>query len=326
MFQCVIEISGVKICLLSNNKSLLINPRYFEKVVPESLLANYYQIDRISNENEFDARVIMIDRPTETPKVFMESNELVAVADFSRLEKECEDRRYAFLGTQGILYRFHLWILEKYKGIYSFHSASLFDQENERFLLVLGGPNSGKTPVLLAGVSKGFSVFGTDLTHLKLVDEGYIFYRCGVVDNIRPGHIIEHFPELRALLKGLSWDGDSGLWESKVAVDFRENEYPNDSIKNPKVEIIIPRIEDGKEKVIINEIESRDHLAKELFERASEKIGSTGLMYDSFPMVGFDNQKQAETRFMAMKKLAEKMNLIRAINFIGSPGKCREIL
>jgi hypothetical protein len=321
-----IEIRDVKIGLSSNNEKLIGDPEYFEKIVPQSLLTDYYQVKEIPYSADLDAHVTLIDEKGIRTKVLHSDRELVARADFTNLEGSCKDKRYAFLGTQGMLYRFILWVLETQKGVYSFHSASLFDPFQKRFLLILGGPNSGKTPVLLAGVQKGYQVFGTELTHLKEEPNGYSFFRGGVIDNIRPGHMIKHFPAVLQKLGMKLEQGGHDLWNIKIAVDFRSFEFPEDSVKNPLVEIILPKIEEGGESPVVNEVKLEKDIVKILFENASEKIGATTLMYDQFPIAGFDNQKQAERRFAAMQSLVHKMRPRRVWSFIAASGQCVNLI
>lgn len=326
MYLRAIEIRDLKIGLLSNNEALISNPEYFKQVVPQSLLTDYYFVKEIPYSTDLDVYVTLIDEKGVEPKILFSLRELVAKADFTDLEGRCKDKRYAFFGTQGMLYRFILWGLEKQKNIYSFHSASLFDPFKKRFLLILGGPNSGKTPVLLAGVQKGYKVFGTELTHVKKTPEVYSFFRGGVVDNIRPGHMIKYFPAVMEML-GIKFEENiSDIWSIKVAVDFRAVEYPEDMLKDPQVEVILPKIEEGGGPPIINEIKIEKDIVKVLFENASEKIGATSLMYDQFPIAGFDRQELAQRRFEAMKMLVQKMHLSRVWSFIASPSQCINLL
>ncbi len=326
MFTRAVGIRGLRIGLLSNNEALISNPEYFEEVVPHSLLTDYYQVRYIPYEGGLDARVILIDREGEEPQILHSSNELIVKADFMNLEKNCKDKRYAFLGTQGMFYRFILFLLERWREVYSFHSASLFDPGKRRFLLILGGPNSGKTPVLLAGVQKGYKVFGTELTHVKQNETEYVFCRGGVVDNIRPGHMLKHFPKVIEML-GVQFEAEiKDIWSIKVAVNFKSVEYPIDTLENPAVEIILPKIEEGYKDAIISEMKNEKEITKVLFENASEKIGATALMYSQFPMAGLDDQEQAYRRFLAMQRLVSKMKLIRVWSFIASPEQCLDII
>ena len=189
----------------------------------------------------------------------------------------------------------------------------------------MGGVNSGKTPCLLSAVLKGYKVFGTELTHVKIENSGYTFFKAAVVDNIRPGHIISYFPELIRKLSITNIHEVPDQWKIKVPIDFGKVEYPELTVQNPYVEFIMPRIEEGRNEVITEEVGSKDSLAKELFDRSSEKIGTTSLLYNSYPASGLDCQASAIRRFDAIMQMLNVFKIDRATHFISSSQNCKEL-
>jgi hypothetical protein len=76
MYFRAIEIRDVKIGLSSNNEKLIGDPEYFEKIVPQSLLTDYYQVKEIPYSADLDAHVTLIDEKGIRTKVLHSDREL----------------------------------------------------------------------------------------------------------------------------------------------------------------------------------------------------------------------------------------------------------
>ena len=61
-------------------------------------------------------------------------------------------------------------------------------------------PLAGKTVFLLEGLTRGWTVFSTEMTHMRVTDSGYEFYKGSLFDNIRLGTLLYDFPAVAARL------------------------------------------------------------------------------------------------------------------------------
>jgi len=188
-----IGIWGFVTQLVSNNPQLLNESRYFDDLVMESLRTDVYKIDRVADDVSHDAEIIIRDEPGSATAVVMRPGRIKAKGDFTRLEKECPDSRYSLFGNLGLYFKFALAEMEE-KGLFSFHASALYRAEDNRLLLLVGGPGAGKTVFLLAAVPMGYKVLSTEMTHCKIDDGGVHFYKGAIFDNIRVGNFVVDFP------------------------------------------------------------------------------------------------------------------------------------
>lgn len=308
----------------SNIETLVESPAYFRDVVWESLLNDYHAFVQALDGEPLDGEFLIWDCDRPQLEILVQGNMAVASGPVSNLERHAKDRRYALLGTQGFLYRFILYILERTKRIYSFHSNALYDRQSHTLIVTMGGAGAGKTPVLLSGIEKGWTVFSTELTHVALEDGQCIFYKGGLYDNIRVGNLTRDFPQVCRRL-GLSLPDVDDVWGTKICVDLRGVAAEPDRLVNPNLRILFPRIEAGWEKPVVTAIVDRASLQKALFDNASEKVGSSFLLYEAVPVSGLDSPALARQRFQAMGRLLEAARLERAEALLASPRACLEL-
>jgi energy-coupling factor transporter ATP-binding protein EcfA2 len=319
---------GVVNCIMnlsSNNADLIYRSEYFTETVPQSLLNNYHRIESVSDKVNADARLYIIDNPDLPPLVSVAEDDALAQGDFTRLENESKDRRYAVLGTQGLLYRYILATLERHHGITSFHSCSLYDGQKNIITIIMGSNGSGKTTLLLAGITKGYKVFSTGLTHFRVSGDHTVFYKGGLLVNISLGSLLYEFPSINEQLC-LQFHQISDPWQVKVSVDLGRYQAATDQLINPEIRILVPRRESRHSEVTIRHMRERCDLSRLLFENASEKIAGSFVLYGVLPVCGLDTPSLARRRFAAVQRLIDIAELEQASVVVASPQTCAGVL
>ena len=322
MYKRAVRIAQARIGIVSNNEELVTESRYFEGQVMESLLTNIHSIEPIPYTNDLDAYFVAIDDPNIPPQVRVTERVLLATGDFSRYERECSDNRYSLFGNLGLFFKYLLVTLERYHEVFSFHASSMFSPSRNILLLVVGGPGAGKTVFLLKGIESDWQIFSTEMTHFKFTDQGYVFYMGSLFDNIRLGTLIYDFPEANKKLKVEMPDvGD--VWGHKIAIDMRHIAAKPFYI-NPQVTIVDSKIESGRDTPIVKTITRKEKVVKLLFDNATEKFGSTVILYDHIPVESPDTPKLMQRRLQAMYRFVEEVNLNPVKSILASANNCME--
>lgn len=323
MHTRVIRILDLSISLISNIP-LIFAGNYFSHAHVESLLSDFGHIEDLPQDHAADAGLVILDHPGET-RISVSGNTILAMGEFSRLERETEDKRYTLLGNQGLLYRYTLALLERRLAIHSFHANALYDAAADRLTIFLGGPASGKSPALMAGLATGLSVFGTELVHFSVDDSGATFYRSACLDNVRPDGLLEDFPELagRFTLPDIRTFSSPS---SKFLLDLRSAAASQEVLRNPSLRLIIPKSEAGRDPVIKAPITHRGAMVKALFDNLSEKIGASFTMYNAFAMGGFDRGDQASDRLADAERLIRLYDLPCIESYIAPPRHFMDVL
>jgi hypothetical protein len=302
MHRRVIKILDAKVELMASF-SVIHAPNYFSMTDVESLLSDYRDVEDLPDDETCDGSVIIVDAPGN-PLLCFSGDTVTARGPFTALEQEMKDKRYTLLGNQGLLYRFLLYTLEKKYGIFNFHANALYHEGHNELFVVFGGAASGKSPVLLAGLCNGLKVVGTELVHFGLNEGGYSFYRSSCLDNVRPSCIVEDFPELLGHLQVPEPEGFSSP-SSKFLLDMRTFGEPRERLDNPKLRLIVPKVEVGRSPVIADKVGDSGLKRKMLFDNLSEKIGASYTMYNAMACNGFDNPVLAGKRFRAAEALLD---------------------
>lgn len=323
--QRTIRIVEAVIQLSSNNGDLISCSEYFADTVPQSLLNDYHRVESLDDGGTPDAFMHIVDSPNGPLVVSVDEAYAVAQGDFTRLEDEIGDRRFALFGTQGFLYRFVLATLERRYGIVSFHAGSIYDSETNLLTILMGSSGAGKTPLLLSGILRDYRVFSTELTHFRILSDQVIFYKGGLLDNIRLGSLLYEFPEVIERL-GLRLPEESYPWEVKVSVDFGKYQASVDKLVNPRVRVIVPRIEMGRTPLYISRVAGRGAVSKLLFENASEKIAASFLLYGRLAVCGLDTPGLTRQRLGIVQQLIDLAGLVDVQTVLASPNNCAGVL
>jgi hypothetical protein len=288
----------------------------------ESLLTNIHSIESIPYTNDLDAYFIILDDPNVQPQVEVTEKALFATGDFTRYEKECSDNRYSLFGNLGLFFKYLLVTLERYHHIYSFHASSMFSPSRNILLLVVGGPGAGKTVFLLKGLEDDWQIFSTEMTHFRFVDQGYEFYMGSLYDNIRLGNLIYDFPKAKEKLEVQIPDVPD-IWGHKIAIDMRHIAAKRQYL-NPQVTIIDAKIESGRETAICKMVTRREKIVKLLFDNATEKFGSTVILYDRIPVDSLDTPELMSRRLKDMARFVEEVNISPVRSVLAGAQNCME--
>ncbi|MDR2161232.1 MAG: hypothetical protein LBO77_03725 [Desulfovibrio sp.] len=323
MQRRLIKILNAKIELMASFP-IIHASNYFSTTDVESLLSDYRNVEDLPADTACDGVIIIIDAPGE-PFLCFSGNEVAARGPFAALEREMKDKRYTLLGNQGLLYRFLLYILEKEHGIFSFHANALYHEGRNELFVVFGGAASGKSPALLAGLCNGLKVVGTELVHFSMDKGGCSFYRSSCLDNVRPSCISEDFPELLERLRVPGTRGFSSP-SSKFLLDMRMFGEPRERLDNPKLRLVVPKVEAGRSPAIADRVADTGLKRKMLFDNLSEKIGASFTMYNSMACTGFDNPMLAGRRLHVAEALLAAAGQPDIEIYLASPRYFLEVL
>src|SRR5262245_45239313 len=320
-----IRIVHARLGLVSNNRDLLARSEYFADRVPQSLLTDYHRVDEVAWEGDpsgVDAEVRIVDTPGLSPAIALEPDRVLAVGDWTALEAANSDRRYSLFGNLGFVFRYTIHALEHHHDTWSFHASAMVDDKGDLWLIP-GGAGAGKTVFLLEGLTRGWTIFSTEMTHLRLTAGGYEFYKGSLFDNVRLGTLLYDFPAVVDRL-GTALPSSSDPWGSKIALDLGHVQTPSDVLVSPSLRIVSPKVESGRDRAVVTPIGRREKLVKLLFDNATEKQGNTVLLYDCLPIPSLDSSSLMARRFQAMQALAERATIKSARSTLCGARNCME--
>lgn len=319
-----LEILGLSYGLGTNNPDLIFAPEFFEPGEIQSQITNWSDIQFIDYGPDMDAYAHFRDDPALPLEARWDARELGVQGDLSRLDREGKDRRWSLLGNIGLFFRYALTIQERH-GIYSFHASSIYRPDNDELLIIVGKAGAGKTVYLLEALARGYQIFSTEMTFFRLTAEGVIFYRGALLDNIRVGNFKFDFPEAAERL-GLTLPETDDPWGKKISVDLSSVSTASKTLINPTLSFVFPRIEKGYDHSIVSTIENPRTLKHALFDSLSEKIGTTTLLYEAFPVTGLDTPALAQARWEAVNRLvaAPRWRIKQAKNILAGPKSSME--
>jgi len=317
VFRKGLKILEATVGVESNREELL--PQLPFKIEVKSLLTDFKDVERIDYRENLDG-YISIEELSREPLLEISGDKARFRGSFLKLTEEASDLRFSLWGNQGFLYRFALYLLEKKHRIYNLHACALYDEQKKRLYIVIGGAGSGKTVYLLSGLAKGLKLFSTETVHFRIEKDFISWFMGSLVDNIRLGNLIYHFPQF---LPEIGYKKNGGEWQRKIALDLSSYRKDFDRLENPsQVIIIFPRIEEGRKGFILNLFEDKRKAAKALFENISQKITETFILYDRIPVLGFDRSDMADARLRAANELANHRTVIKIASILTNPYDC----
>ncbi len=312
-----LRILRASIGVVSNRKSLLLSfPLPLEV---KSLLTDFKEVENVPYPADPDGRISIYEMPGVKPSCRISGQRAVFRGPFINLTKRASDLRYSFWGNQGFLYRFGFYLLEKNYQIYSLHACGLFQAEKNRLYVVAGGAGSGKTVYLLSGLEKGLRLFSTETVHFTFKRSGLRWFMGSLVDNIRIGSLRHHFT---GFLPAALSASPGAEWQEKIALDLSAYKCPFDTLQDPDVVILFPRIEEGRDSFSLSPVENYARAARALFDNISEKLAETVVLYDKIPVPGLDNSGLARARLRAAEKLARWSRTRLVASVLSSPSRC----
>ena len=320
-----IRIVHARLGLVSNDRDLLTRSEYFTDRVPQSLLTDYHRVDDVPWDGApeaVDAEIRIIDTPGLQPAITLEPDRVLAVGDWTALEASNSDRRYSLFGNLGFVFRYAIHALERHHDTWSFHASAMVDDKGDLWLIP-GGAGAGKTVFLLEGLSRGWTIFSTEMTHLRLTAGGYEFYKGSLFDNIRLGTLLYDFPGVAERL-GVALPPAKDPWGAKIALDLGHVQTPADVLVSPSLRIVSPKVESGRERAVVTRIDRREKLVKLLFDNATEKHGGTVLLYDRLPLPSLDTPALMTRRLAAMRGLVDRATIKSARSTLCGARNCME--
>ena len=325
LFKRTIRLSRATMSLFSNRRELIYAPEFFEKKHVQSLLTDFPEVKDVDSHCEPDGTVIVCDVAGMRPSVQLSAALVIAVGDFSRLEAEGKDRRYTLFSNMGLLYRYSLATMERVHNVYSLHASAIYAPATHELFVILGEAGAGKSVFLLQGILRGYQVFATELLQFQRGGDDYVFLKGSTLDNLRWGTLVYDYPDVMREL-GLDLPTTEDVWERKITVDLGNFAAAEDELRNPNLVLLFPHIEAGRSKAIVQEIVDKRSLKKMLFDSATAKIGTTVLLYESFPVPSFDRPELMANRLKAVEELLEAENSFtwQAKRILASPRNCME--
>ncbi len=320
-----IRIVHASLGLVSNTRELLTRSEYFTDRVPQSLLTDYHRVDDVpwdGTPSGVDAEIRIVDTPGLAPAIALEPDRVLAVGDWTALEAANSDRRYSLFGNLGFVFRYVIHVLERHHDTWSFHASAMVDDKGDLWLIP-GSAGAGKTVFLLEGLARGWTIFSTEMTHVRLTPGGYEFYKGSLFDNIRLGTLLYDFPGVVERL-GVVVPPSPDPWGAKIALDLGHVQTPTDVLVSPSVRIVSPKVESGRDRAVVTRIERREKLVKLLFDNATEKHGGTVLLYDRLPVPSLDTPALMARRLDAMRGLVERATIKSARSTLCGARNCME--
>lgn len=317
LYRQGVKILTCSVAIVSNQKSLL--PSLPLAIEVKSLLTDFRDVAEIPFPANPDGHIRVEEVPRRLPCYHFSEGQVLFRGPFIRLGRECSDPRYSLWGNQGFLYRFTLYLLEKRHRIFNLHACALFDRARNRLYVVAGGAGSGKTIYLLSGLEKGLQLFSTETIHFTYQRGHFHWFMGSLVDNVRVETLDRYFPRFCSTLAVPASDCP---WTGKVAVDLSPYRCQAESLIDPEVVILLPRIEEGRSPFQLTPITSPARAAKALFDNISEKLAQTVLLYDILPVLGLDTAKLAEARRRAVLRLVGSQRTRLIASVLSSPQDC----
>ncbi len=292
--------------VLANKEELI--PDLFFSVNFESLLTDFHSVEEIEYKDDLDFYIIMLDEPNTPFDISILNRKIILTGSILEATNKASDLRFTLFGNEGLLFRYVLMAMERDHYTYSFHACSLYNEKSNHMYIAPGSAGSGKTCLILKGLELDLKLFSTEMTHFSFNNE-LTLYKGSLVDNIRVGNLKYSYPLLTKKLN-LKLPEVSDEWGEKIAVDLKQKQAKFDTVEKTNITVILPRIEEGREKSIVIDEKDKRAARKALFDNISNKIGETVLYYDTTPLTGFDNPVRMKNRLDAVDKLLNYVNRV----------------
>jgi hypothetical protein len=317
-YRTGIRILLAKIGIESNRRSLL--PRFPLPIEVPSLLTDFHEVEETAFPSRPDGRIVIENTMSARWDYAFSRGKAVFRGPFQLYEKSASDMRFTFWGNQGYLYRYILYALESSHAVFSFHAAGLHDPAKNRLYIVAGGAGSGKTVFLLSAISRGLKLFSTETVHFRLDKRGPTWFKGSLVDNVRMGTLVRDFPRFcPPRVRDLA---EAEVWKNKIALDLSSFQSIPDTLVQPEIVIIFPRIEEGRRGFFATPFSDRRKAAKAVFDNISQKIAETVILYDRVAVPGFDGAALARARLEAAEALVKHRSVRTPLTVLSNPAEC----
>ena len=312
-----VKILDARIGIEANRKELL--PSFPLPVEVKSLLTDFRTVERIPFSSDLDG-YISIEESLSAPSFAFSEDRARFQGPLARLTKEASDLRFSLWGNQGLLYRFTLYLLEKKHRIYNLHACALYLEEKNHLYVITGGAGSGKTVFLLSGLEKGLKLFSTETAHFRMNKGSITWFMGSLVDNIRLGTLMHHFPRF---LHNIDTQEADDEWQHKIALDLSSYKTDFEMLKTPNaVTMLFPRIEEGRGGFLMTPMMDKRKAAKAIFDNITQKLSETVLLYDKIPVLGFDEKDLAAVRHFTASQLVQHESVVQTASILSNPYEC----
>jgi len=318
MVQTGVQILKATVGIRSNARDLL--PKFPLRSEVKSLLTDFRDMIEIPYSAKLDGQIVLEDKPSAAAFFERSNRRALFRGPLRKFEAQASDLRYSFWGNLGFLYRFILYLLEERHQIYSLHACGLYDEKKNILYIAAGGAGSGKTVYLLSGIANGLKLFSTETVVYECQGKKIIWFKGSLVDNVRLGTLVHDFPQFLPRLDQPSSPGQ--VWQKKIALDLASHQCARDTLIQPDVVILFPRIEAGRKGFLVTAFEDKRPAAKAVFDNLSQKIAETIILYDRLVVCGLDDAGLAEARWKSARQLVENASVVQIASVLSGPADC----
>jgi hypothetical protein len=312
-----VRILEATVAIVANRSSLL--PDLPPPLEVRSLHTDFREVERIPFPARADGSIRVVENSTAPPGCRIAGTRAVIEGPLTRLSRRASDPRFSLWGNLGFLSRFILFLLERKHRIHSLHACALYQPGRHRLFVIAGGPGSGKTVYLLSGLEQGLALFSTETVHFRQEARHLHWSMGSLVDNVRVGTLRHHFPKFLRPDMSVSREEE---WRTKWAIDLSSYRWKEESLVDPELIILFPRVEEGCPSFVVHPFSDDRVAAKSLFANVSEKIGETIILYDKIALPGMDNVELAEARRTACQDLARHPTAAFCGAVFSGPRRC----
>jgi hypothetical protein len=161
-------------------------------------------------------------------------------------------------------------------------------------------------------------LFSTEFVHFR-VDERVNFFKGPVKDPVRVDTLTDHFPWV---IEELNVNTAERVGEKTLA-DLSSYQTEEGLFTNPDVVLVIPHVEEKRQKIIQEDVEDRDAFLRTLFHNASDKIGKSTLLYREFAIPGVDSLGLVQERKDNIRNLLRSGVIQRSIFWVSGVSDVR---
>lgn len=278
---------------------------------------NFLEAEIIPLSSDMDAELIIRENDSEF-SFKAAGNRLELAGDFSRWEREAEDKRYSIFGNLGVFSAWALRTLETAHSIFTLHACGLV--KGRKLLIIPGGAGAGKSVFLFSALRAGWKIFSTEFVHLR-ISSSLDFFKGSLKDAVRVDTLKVHFPDLAAEF-GSQLQAETG---GKLLVDLSPYQVKDYQLSDPDVFLVFPHVENDWEGLEYQEITGYEVLLRKLFASASEKIEKSILLYGCRAVPGLDTLQAAQKRKMNLEKFLQNGAIKKCWGWVSSVRDTREL-
>lgn len=316
-FHSGVRVLEATVALRANRESLL--PALPPPLEVSSLHTDFREVERIPYSSRSDGSIRLEEAPERAPRCRISGTRAFWEGPLCSLVRRASDPRYGFWGNLGFLYRFVLFLLERKHSIFNLHACALYEPTRHRLFVIIGGAGSGKTVYLLSGLERGLALFSTETVHFRHEGRHVRWFMGSLADNVRLGTLRRDFPHFLPARTGAPREDD---WSRKTAIDLSSFRSAQETLIDPGVVLLFPRVEAGLGKFLLRTLHDDRVVRQLLFSNITEKLSQTAILLDRIPVPGFDRADLAEARQRACQDLARHRTRVFSGSVLSGPREC----